>query len=316
MAAKTEVAAQKKQTQVMNGQVNDKFITGLIQQVKQKEDLGLSFPSDYNPVNELNGAYLILKQTKDRNGKPALDVCSKASIATALMQMVNSHLSMMKYQCYPIVYGDQLNIQPSVFGNICNARRYGMTDINAACIFEGDVFKFHIEDGKKVIDCHEQDFENIDITKIRGAYAVAIFSDGSKKAEIMNMAQLKSAWKQGYGYKENGNGTHQKFTDQMAEKTVKNRLLKHVIRTYGEPNVAEAYEDYEKQESIDVVASDVAYEIESDATEEEFVPDQPMQIEEKTDNKTIADVTAAVKEKEPVRVEKTENHLPDFMTAE
>lgn len=315
MAAKNEVAEQKKQTQVMTGQVNDKFITGLIQQVKQKQDLGLSFPSDYNPVNELNGAYLILKQTKDRNGKPALDVCSNVSVATALMQMVNGHLSMMKYQCYPIVYGDQLDIQPSVFGNICNARRYGMVDINAACIFEGDVFKFHIEDGKKIIDKHEQDFENIDITKIRGAYAVAVFSDGSKKAEIMNMAQLKSAWKQGYGYKETGNGTHQKFTDQMAEKTVKNRLLKHIIRTHGEPDVAEAYEDYERQESIDVVASDVAYEIESDAVAEEFVPDHPMQIEKNTDNKTIADVTAGVKEKEPVQVEKTENHLPDFMKA-
>ena len=50
----TAVTTQNQQTQVaMTGQVNDKFITGLIQQVKQKQELGLTFPTDYNPANEL-----------------------------------------------------------------------------------------------------------------------------------------------------------------------------------------------------------------------------------------------------------------------
>lgn len=319
MATKQEVTTQAQQTTAMTGQVNDKFITGIIQQVKQKQELGLSFPSDYNPVNELNAAYLVLKQTKDRNNKPALDVCSPASVATALMQMVNSHLSMMKSQCYPIVYGNQLNIQPSVFGNTCNARRYGMVDINAACIYEGDTFKYHLEDGKTVIDSHIQDFENIDITKIKGVYAVATFSDGTKKAEIMNMVQLKSAWAQGYGYKENGNGTHQKFTDQMAKKTVKNRLLKEVIRTHGEPDVAEAYEKYEEQETIDTVAEEVKYDIETHANKEEFVIDEPPAIEEKLEPKTIAGVITGVKEKESagkdmnVPANEKKHEWPSFM---
>ena len=318
MATKQEVATQGTQTPAMAGQVNDKFITGIIQQVKQKQELGLSFPADYNPVNELNAAYLVLKQTKDRNNKPALEVCSPASVATALMQMVNSHLSMMKSQCYPIVYGNTLNIQPSVFGNTCNARRYGMVDINAACIYEGDEFSYHLEDGKTVIDSHKQDFENIDIKKIRGAYAVAVFKDGTKKAEIMNMAQLKSAWAQGYGYKENGNGTHQKFTDQMAEKSVKNRLLKQIIRTYGEPDTVDAYEKYEEQESIDVVAADVAYEIAENSNKEEFIIDEPPVIEEKPAPKTVADVPdikVGKKDKEPVKAEKKQD-IPAFMKME
>ena len=315
MATKQEVATQETQTPAMTGQVNDRFITGLIHQIKQKQELGLSFPADYNYVNELNSAYLELKQTKDRNNRPALDVCSSASVATALMYMINSRLSMAKHQCYPIVYGNQLNIQPSVFGNTCNARRYGMADINAMCIYEGDQFKYHIEDGKIVIDEHLQDFNNIDITKICGAYAVAIFKDGTKKAEIMNMAQLKSAWAQGYGYKENGNGTHQKFTDQMAEKSVKNRLLKQIIRTYGEPDVAEAYEKYEEQEAIDTVEADVAYEIEANANKEEFVVEEPPAIEEKPAPKTVADVTAGAKEKEAVKAEKKQD-VPSFMQME
>lgn len=310
----TQVATQNQQQMVATGQINDKFITGLIQQVKQKQDFGLSFPADYNPANELNGAYLELKKTKDKNGKPVLDVCSTASVATALMMMVNSHLSMLKGQCYPIAYGSQLNIQPSVYGNICNARRYGMLDINASVIYEGDIFKYHKMDGMTVIDSHEQDFENIDIGKIKGAYAISVFRDGTKKAEVMNMAQIKNSWSQGYGYKENGNGTHQKFTDQMCEKTVKNRLLKHIIRTYGEPDTAEVYERYEEQENIDIVAETVKYEISQNANQTEFQPIAA--IEEKESPKTVADVTAGKKEKEAVKAEKKEQAIPAFMQTE
>lgn len=255
-------------TQVMTGQINDKFITSLIQQVKQKQELGLSFPADYNPANELMGAYLVLKETTDKNGKPVLEVCSRTSVAFALMSMVNKHLSMLKGQCYPIAYGGKLQVQPSVYGNIANARRYNMVDINASPIFEGDEFKFHMEDGKKVIDKHEMTFESIDNQKIKGAYAVAVFSDGTKKAEVMTMAQIKQAWQQGFGYKENG--THQKFTDQMCEKTVKNRLIKHIIRTHGEPDVANEYERDEEFENVDIVAEDVAYEIEQNANSVPF----------------------------------------------
>ena len=129
------------------------------------------------------------------------------------------------------------------------------------------------------------------------------------------MAQLKSAWAQGYGYKENGNGTHQKFTDQMAEKSVKNRLLKQIIRTYGEPDTVDAYEKYEEQESIDVVAADVAYEIAENSNKEEFVIDEPPAIEEKPEPKTVSDVTAVAKEKETVKAEKKEE-VPSFMQME
>ena len=277
---KTSVATQEKQQVVVAGQVNDKFITGLIQQVKQKQEFGLTFPADYNPANELTGAYLILKETVDRNQKPVLETCSPASVATALMSMVNKRLSMLKGQCYPVAYAGKLNCQASVYGNVCNARRYGLVDINASPIFEGDKFLFHIEDGRKVIDRHEMTLESIDNQKIIGAYAVAVMKDGTKKAEIMTIAQIKQAWSQGYGYKENGNGTHQKFTDQMCEKTVKNRLLKHIIRTYGEPDSANEYEKDDELEAVDTIAEDVAYEVAQNANREEFIVEDEVIIEE------------------------------------
>lgn len=310
---KNEVAQNAQGTQVaMTGQVNDKFITGLIQQVKQKQELGLSFPADYNPANELTGAYLILKETTDRNGKPVLETCTPSSVATALMSMVNKRLSMLKGQCYPIAYGGKLQCQPSVYGNIANARRYSLADINASPIFEGDEFEFRIEDGKKIIDKHKMTFSSIDNQKIIGAYAVAILKDGTKKAEIMTMAQIKTAWQQGYGYKENGNGTHQKFTDQMCEKTVKNRLIKHIIRTYGEPDVINEYEKDEEFESVDIIAEDVAYEIETNANSVPF--EEVPQIEEKPPMPTMPTAKA---EKEPAPVtEGKQTEIPDFMKAE
>lgn len=299
MATKQELAEQGKQnnTQLsVAGQVNDKFITGLITQVKQKQELGLTFPSDYNPANELTGAYLILKETNDRNGKPVLDTCTPASVATALMSMVNKRLSMLKGQCYPIAYGGKLQCQPSVYGNVANARRYGMSDINATPIYEGDEFVFHKEDGKIIIDKHTTSFENIDINKIKGAYAVALMEDGSKKVEIMTISQIKAAWSQGFGYNESRNGTHQKFTDQMCEKTVKNRLIKHIIRTHGEPDVIKEYEKDEKFESVDVIVEDVVYEIDNNANATDF---------SEVEAEVVADAEVV-----------SETKLPDFMSQE
>lgn len=276
--------------------VNNAFIDGMVAQIDEKVKHGLSFPKDYNYANELMGAYLVLKETKDKDGKSVLESCTHVSIANSLMKMVRSGLSMQNYQCYPIAYGGKLNIQPSVYGNTCNARRYGLKDIPAMVIYEGDVFEYHIEDAEIVIDKHTQDFTNIDTSKIVGAYAIAKMADGTKHIEIMNMSMIKQAWKQGFGYKENGNGTHQKFTDQMCLKTVKNRCLKYIIRTHGTEDVNNIYDEFDEQENTDILAEDVAYEIEQNANQVEF--------------ETIVD-TEVVENNN-----KQEQPLPDFMVAE
>ena len=268
MATKNELAEQgKKNAELV---VNNAFVDGLVAQLQEKEKFGLSFPKDYNYANELMGAYLVLKETVDKDKKPVLESCSQVSIANSLMKMVRSGLSMQNGQCYPIAYGGKLNIQPSVYGNTCNARRFGLKNISAMVIYEGDEFVYHIEDGEIVIDKHTQDFMNIDTTKIKGAYAIAKMAGGEKHVEIMNMAMIKNAWKQGFGYKENGNGTHQTFTDQMCLKTVKNRCLKYIIRTHGSEELNNIYDEFDKQEDVDVVAEDVAYEIKNNANTVDF----------------------------------------------
>lgn len=271
-------AAEKKQELAQQGKqqaslvVNNSFIDGLAAQLKEKQEYGLTFPADYNPTNALMGAYLILKETNDKNGKSVLETCSQASIANTLMDMVTMGLSMQKKQCYPIAYGGKLQCQVSYHGHKAMAHRYGAKTINAEVIYEGDTFRYHIENGRKLLDEHQQDFRNIDLDKIVGAYCVVTLVDGSTYMEVMNISQIKTAWKKGYGYKEDS-GTHKDFTDMMAKKTVTSRACKQIVQQYGDVFAVDSYEKAEELEIADVVAEDVAYDIQQNANSEDFDSD-------------------------------------------
>ena len=269
MATKNEVVEQgKKNAELV---VNNAFIDGLSMQLQEKTKYGLSFPADYNPTNALMGAYLIMKETTDKNGKCILESCSQASIANSLMDMATLGLNASKKQGYFIAYGGKCQFQKSYFGNITLARRNGLKTINAEIIYDGDTFKYHIENGMKVIDVHEQDFMNIDNDKILGAYAVAVMDDGRKVVEVMNINQLKKAWNQRMGgLKEDASSTHMKFKDQMAKKTVINRLCKLIGNTSTDGNISEISDRLDEVAEVDMVAEDVAYDIENNANQIEF----------------------------------------------
>ncbi len=279
--------------------INNAFIDGLSAQLKEKEKYGLSFPADYNPTNALMGAYLILKETNDKNEKCVLETCSQASIANALMDMVTMGLSMQKKQCYPIAYGGKLQCQVSYHGHKAMAHRYGAKTINAEVIYEGDTFEYHIENGRKVLDKHLQDFKNINLDKIVGAYCVVTLVDGSNYMEVMNLSQIKTAWKKGYGYKENS-GTHKEFTDMMAKKTVTSRACKQIVQQYGDVFAVDSFEKADELENIDVVAENAAYDIQNNANREEFVVDVP-------EDEVVESFTDATQE----TTEPVEDTLPD-----
>ena len=281
MATKNEVAEQgKKNAELV---VNNAFIDGLSMQLQEKTKYGLSFPADYNPTNALMGAYLIMKETTDKNGKCILESCSQASIANSLMDMATLGLNASKKQGYFIAYGGKCQFQKSYFGNITLARRNGLKTINAEIIYDGDTFKYHIENGMKVIDVHEQDFMNIDNDKILGAYAVAVMDDGRKVVEVMNINQLKKAWNQRMGgLKEDASSTHMKFKDQMAKKTVINRLCKLIGNTSTDGNISEISDRLDEVAEVDMVAEDVAYEIENNANTVDFEEVVEPQVEQAT----------------------------------
>src|SRR5690625_962003 len=144
------------------------------------QDEGLQLPANYNASNALKSAFFKLQEVKDRNGKPALEVCTQDSIANALLDMVTQGLSPAKTQCYFIVYGNQLQLNRSYFGTQAVLKRLtGVKDIWANVIFEGDVFDYEIVGGREKLVKHETQFQNRD-NKILGAYAVVQLDEGEE----------------------------------------------------------------------------------------------------------------------------------------
>ena len=198
----------------------------------------IKLPSDYSPENALKSAYLILQGTLNRDKKPVLDACSKESIANSLLDMVVQGLSPMKKQCAFIAFGEKLTCLREYPGTIALAKRYaGLKDFSANVIYENDEFNYSVDPktGRKEVVSHIQKFENINIAKIKGAYAVLIFGDKLPHVEIMTMQQIQQSWKQGAA---GGNSdAHTKFTDQMAIKTVISRGCKNFINSSDDGNL-------------------------------------------------------------------------------
>jgi len=207
------------------------IVNSVLNRVNQFEKLGqITLPKDYSAENALKSAYLILQEATDKNNKPVLESCSKESIANSLLDMVVQGLSPMKKQCAFVAYGGKLTLVREYHGTIAMAKRFGkVKDVAGNVIYEKDTFNYSIDSktGRKVVEKHEQSLDNIDINKIKGAYATLILEDDSTYTEVMTITQIRTAWQQGYA--KGGSPAHKNFTDQMAIKTVINRACKLFI---------------------------------------------------------------------------------------
>jgi recombination protein RecT len=214
------------------------LILAKVQKFQQHGELDL--PPNYSAANALKSAWLILQATVDKDKKPALVVCSRESIANALLDMVVQGLNPAKKQCYFIAYGNALTMQRSYFGTMAVLKQVDprVDDIVAECVYEGDKFKYQLVRGRKVITEHEQSIDNVDKAKIKAAYCVIYDIDGQiKRTDIMTMPEIMQAWRQSrqYPIDDNGNikpGSVQgKFTADMAKRTVINRACKALINS-------------------------------------------------------------------------------------
>lgn len=210
----------------------------------------VKIPANYSVENALKFSYLMLTQTIDKNGKKALDVCSNESIMTSMLEMAMKGLNPAKKQCYFIVYGGKLQLQMSYFGLTHMAKTFaGVKEVNAQVIYANDIFSYEVVLGKKTNVKHAQSFENIDNEKIIGAYCIVIDAEGNEHMEVMNMAQIKKAWSKSQGGIKQG--THGDFAEEMAKKTVTNRLLKNYVNTSSDIAL---YKDlFEEKEIIEDV---------------------------------------------------------------
>lgn len=191
------------------------------------QDDGLTLPTNYNASNALKSAFFKLQETLDRNKKPALEVCSKESIANSLLDMVVQGLSPAKTQCYFIVYGTQLQLNRSYFGTQAVLKRLtNVKDIWANVIYQDDEFEYENHRGREKLVSHKTAFENRD-KAILGAYAVVLTSDDEEILTVMTRKEFEASWSQS----KTGQAVHKKFPQEMAKRTVINRAAKAFINT-------------------------------------------------------------------------------------
>lgn len=251
-------------TQVVEKKTNkftEATVTSVLSRIAEIQATGeIVLPPDYVPENAVRAAWLILQGVVDRAGNPALDVCTKESIANAFLDMVTSGLSVSKKQGYFQVYGNKLQFDQSYIGDITIAKRVAnVKEVNAVTVYEDDEFEYEVDlsNGRKKVTKHKQKLQNIDLTKIVGAYAIVTYNDASTDTEIMTITQIRTSWSMG-GAKGNS-PAHNKFTDQMCEKTVISRSLK-----------IETSSSDDKGLMTDKTAIDVQHEIKQKANKQEI----------------------------------------------
>jgi recombination protein RecT len=229
--------------------------TQVLQKVQAFEKSGeLRIPKDYSPENALKGAMLVLNELKTKDGSPALQYCSKTSIAQALLKMVVEGLSVLKKQGYFIAYDKELTWIRSYQGSIALAKRVAeVKEVNAVVVYQNDLFEYGIDvkTGRQVIYKHDQKLGNIANDKIIAAYAIVIYKDGSTDATIMSMDEIRTAWNQ--GAPKGNSPAHKNFTQEMAKKTVINRACKTPINSSTDVILVGGYdEENDEAPTIDI----------------------------------------------------------------
>ncbi|WP_242730355.1 recombinase RecT [Bacillus altitudinis] len=232
------------------------------------QDEGLVLPSNYNASNALKSAFFKLQDLKDKDGRPALESCSRESIANSLLDMVVQGLSPAKTQCYFIPYGKQLQLNRSYFGTQAVLKRLtNVKDIWANVIYEGDVFDYEIDGGREKLIKHETKFENRD-KPIIGAYAVVKTIDDVELLTVMTKKEIETSWSQA-----KTKAVQTKFPQEMAKRTVINRAAKNFINTSDDSDllvqaINNSTENEYENERVDVTPDEVKKEISENANSE------------------------------------------------
>src|SRR5690554_2730567 len=113
---------EKNQLSVLQKDITDSVVS----RINELQEVGaLALPKTYAVGNELKMAWFALQEVVDRDKKPALQVCTKDSIANALLKMAIQGLSVWKKQGDFIVYGNKLSFEREYHGTIALALRTG-----------------------------------------------------------------------------------------------------------------------------------------------------------------------------------------------
>lgn len=223
---------------------------------------GLTLPADYNYVNAIKVAYIQICNTYDKTTKKSLvELCTAASIQTALFLMAKDGLDVSKGQCYFSKRGNVLKYDKEYHGTTLRVQRiFPNYTPCPKVVYEGDEFAYTTDPatGRRKLVKHEQSLANLD-NEFVGAYLYIPCKDGGMDLYVMTRKMIKTAWLQS----PQGTSVHDKFTDKMVCKTIINSALDPLVKgsvgssvfVADEPETeAEAAPDVEAVEFGDNVA--------------------------------------------------------------
>ena len=218
----------------------------LIKQLDERIKNGtIVVPENYNYVAAINSAMYLLSEATDKNGRPALEVCTSKSINYALTRMVFYGLNPLYNQGYFIVYGDELRFMPSYFGDRVMGERTGITDIIARVVFDKDEFSCEFKDGYPQI---KHVYNGGD--KITHAYCLFTLPNGRRTGDVMTFAQILKSWAHS---KDPNRKSQNDSPEEMAKRTVTRRALKPYINSFIGDDVIT---DETKDEQVIVLEQD------------------------------------------------------------
>ena len=275
----TEVLAKRETSSLSPRQIGDK----VIDQIATYTESGFSMPADYNYVNAIKSALMLLEGVKNKTGQRALDVCTQDSIVKALFFMVCQGLDVSLKQCFFVVFGNELQMSPSYFGKILQSKRlFPSWSPIVRIIYTDDVIETEIDPktGKKTLVKHIQPFENMD-KDFTGAYMYIATPAGNDELFMMTEKEVKTAWSQS---KNTSLSVHQKFTKKMIEKTVINSGTSAMIN--GTPsNYNAMVSDLEDDREVhDVQYEEVKVEFIEEGKKEAIKPPKANAVEKKVDD--------------------------------
>jgi len=237
-------------------------------------------PDGYNFIAAINSAMYLLSEATDRNGKPALEVCTAKSINYSLTKMVLLGLNPMLKQGYFIVYGNELQFMPSYFGDRAMAERTGITDIVARVVYDTDEFSCEFVDGYPVIKHIFGVKEKIvkEASNITHAYCLFTLPNGRRAGDVMTFAQILKSWAHS---KDPNRKSQNDSPEEMAKRTVTRRALKPYINSFiGDDVIAEETKD----EQVIVLEQD-SEEIQEPETSSEVENKEPEAVKQETEAK-------------------------------
>lgn len=237
-------------------------------------------PENYNYVAAINSAMYLLSEATDKNGRPALEVCTAKSINYSLTKMVLLGLNPMLKQGYFIVYGNELQFMPSYFGDRAMAERTGITDIVARVVYDTDEFSCEFVDGYPVIKHIFGVKEKIvkEASFITHAYCLFTLPNGRRAGDVMTFAQILKSWAHS---KDPNRKSQNDSPEEMAKRTVTRRALKPYINSFiGDDVITDKTED----EQVIVLEQD-SEEIQEPETSSEVENKEPEAVKQETEAK-------------------------------